>query len=75
MQQALHIIDSSVPADVVLVEEVIVLLVLLPNTAVTLTIQLLPASTEEIVCMLTAPLTNTVFIDDAVVFPSRLHKS
>ena len=38
-----------VPDDVVLVEEVTVLLLLLPNTAVTLTVQLLPALREEMV--------------------------
>ena len=38
-----------VPAVEVLVEEVIVLLLLPPNTAVTLTVQLLPALREEMV--------------------------
>ena len=46
-----------VPVDVVLVELVTVLLVLLPNTAVTLTVQLLPALREEMVCVLAVPLT------------------
>ena len=36
-----------VPAVEVLIEEVIVLLLLLQNTAVTLTVQLLPALREE----------------------------
>ena len=46
-----------VPVDVVLVELVTVLLVLLPNTAVTLTVQLLPALREEMVCVVAVPLT------------------
>ena len=45
-------------ADAVLMKSVIVLLVLLPNTAVTLTVQLLlPALIEEMVCVVAAPLT------------------
>ena len=46
-----------VPADVVLVEEVTVLLLLLPNTAVTLTVQLLPALREVMVWVVAVPLT------------------
>ena len=46
-----------VPVDVVLVELVTVLLVLLPNTAVTLTVQLEIALRGEMVCVLAVPLT------------------
>ena len=46
-----------IPADVVLVEEVTVLLLLLPNTAVTLTVQLLPALREVMVWVVAVPLT------------------
>ena len=51
-----------VPADVVLVEEVTVLLLILPNIAVTLTLQLLPALREEML--------RTVAIPSAKVFVS-----
>ena len=54
-----------VPAVKVLVEEVIVLLLLPPNTAVTLTVQLLPALREELVCILFDPVTVFVSTDDA----------
>ena len=47
-----------VPAVKVLVEEVIVLLMVLPNTADTLTVQLLPALREELVCILSDPGTK-----------------
>ena len=47
----------AVPAVVVLVEEVTVLLLLLPNTAVTLTVQLLPALREVMVWVVAVPLT------------------
>ena len=46
-----------VPVDVVLVKLVTVLLLLLPNTAVTLTVQVLPALREEMVCVVVVPLT------------------
>ena len=49
-----------VPVDVVLVELVTVLLVLLPNTAVTLTVQLLPALREEIACVSIVAVPPTV---------------
>ena len=50
MAVILHIILNHRPVDVVMVEEVIVLLLLLiPNNAVTLTLQLLPAGTVVIV--------------------------
>ena len=58
-----------VPVDVVLVELVTVLLVLLPNTAVTLTIQLLPALREEMVCVVAVPLTVS---DDVCCEPQKL---
>ena len=60
-----------VPADVVLVEEVTVLLLLLPNTAVTLTVQLLPALREEMVWVVAPP--TTVSVADNVCCES--HKS
>ena len=52
-----------VPDDAVLVlmKSVTVLLVLLSNTAVTLTVQLLSALREEMVCVVAVPLT---FSDD-----------
>ena len=46
---AIGIIYHNIPADIVSVDEVIVLLVLLPYTAVTLTVQLLPALREAMV--------------------------
>ena len=56
-----------VPVDVVLVELVTVLLV--PNTAVTLTVQLLlPALREEMVCVVTVPLNVS---DDACCEPQK----
>ena len=57
-----------VPVDVVLVELVTVLLVLLPNTAVTLTVQLLPALREEMVCVVAVPLTVS---DDVCCKPQK----
>ena len=60
-----------VPAVKVLVEEVIVPLMVLPNTAVTLTVQLLPALREELVCLLADP--STVFVCTDSVCES--HKS
>ena len=58
-----------VPVDVVLVELVTVLLVmLLPNTAVTLTVHLLLALREEMVCVVAVPL--TVF-DDVCCEPQK----
>ena len=57
-----------VPVDVVLVELVTVLLVLLPNTAVTLTVQLLPALREEMVCVVAVPLTVS---DDVCCEPQK----
>ena len=61
-----------VPAVKVLVEEVIVFPLLLPNTAVTLTVQLLPAlRAKELLCLLVAPVTVFVSTDDA----SESHKS
>ena len=59
-----------VPVDVVLVELVTVLLVLLPNTAVTLTVQLLPALREEMVCVVAVPLT----VSDDVRFKPQKFK-
>ena len=54
MSVSLHL---ALPAVVVLVEEVTVLLLLLPNTAVTLTVQLLPALREVMVWVVAVPLT------------------
>ena len=51
------ITECYIPANDVLVDEVIVLLVLLPYTAVTLTVQLLPALREVMVWVVTDPLT------------------
>ena len=48
-----------IPVVVVLVEEVTVLLLLLPNTAVTLKVQLLPALREVMVWVVAVPLTVT----------------
>ena len=51
-----------------LVEEVIVFPLILPNTAVTLTVQLLPAlRAKELLCLLVAPVIVfvTVSTDDA----------
>ena len=56
---------SVVPADVVLAEEVTVLLMmLLPNTAVTLTVQLLLGAIEVMVCSVNDPLTLSVSCTD-----------
>ena len=52
-----------VPAVEVLVEEVIVFPLLLPNTAVTLTVQLLPALREEMLCLMAVPVTVFVCTD------------
>ena len=52
-----------VPAVKVLVEEVIVLLLPSTNTAVTLTVQLLPALREEMVWLLAVPVTVFVCTD------------
>ena len=52
-----------VPAVEVLVEEVIVLLLPSTSTAVTLTVQLLPALREEMVCLLIVPDTVIVCTD------------
>ena len=54
-----------VPAVEVLVEEMIVFPLVPPNTAVTLTIQLLPALREELVCLLAVPITVFVSTDNA----------
>ena len=51
-----------IPVVVVLVEEVTVLLLLLPNTAITLTVQLLPALREVMVWVVAVP--STVSDDD-----------
>ena len=58
----------NVPADVVLVgEETALLLLLLPNTAVTLTVQLLPAgASEKTVCVVFAPGTVSDICFDSV---------
>ena len=53
-----------IPAVEVLVEEVIVLLLLPPNTAVTLTVQLLPALREEMMRLLAVPVTVFVCTND-----------
>ena len=60
-----------VPVVVVLVEEVTVLLLLLPNTAVTLTVQLLPALREVMVWVVVVP--STVTDDD--MYSSESHNS
>ena len=49
------------PAVEVLEEEVIVLLLPSTNAAVTLTVQLLPALREEMVCLLAVPVPVFVF--------------
>ena len=54
-----------------LIEEVIVPLMVLPNTAVTVTVQLLPALREELVCLLAVPI--TVFVSTGNACES--HKS
>ena len=59
-----------VPADVVLAEEVTVLLLLQPNTAVTLTVQLLPALSWEMMWVVAPP--STVAVPDVCCEP---HKS
>ena len=51
-----------IPADDVLLDEVTVLLLLLPNTAVTLTLQLPPALREVMVWVVAVP--STVSDDD-----------
>ena len=53
------------------VDEVIVLLVLLPYTAVTLTVQLLPALREVMVWVLTDPLT----VSDDDRYSSETHNN
>ena len=60
-----------VPADIVSVDEVIVLLVLLPYTAVTLTVQLLPALREVMVWVVTDPLT----VSDDDRYSSETHNN
>ena len=59
-----------IPVDLVLtgLQLVTVLLVLLPNTAVTLTVQLLPALREEMVCVVAVPLTVS---DDVCCKPQK----
>ena len=42
-------LDFQIPADSVIVKDMIVLLVLVPKLAVTLTVQLLPGESEDIV--------------------------
>ena len=54
-----------------LVEELTVLLLLLPNTAVTLTVQLLPALREVMVWVVAVP--STVLNDD--MYSSESHNS
>ena len=56
---------------VVLVDEVTVLLVLLPYTAVTLTVQLLPALREVMVWVVTDPLK----VSDDVRYSSETHNN
>ena len=60
-----------VPADIASVDEVIVLLVLLPYTAVTLTVQLLPALREVMVWVVTDPLT----VSDDDRYSSETHNN
>ena len=60
-----------IPADDVLLDEVTVLLLLLPNTAVTLTVQLLPALREVMVWVVAVP--STVSDDD--IYSSELHNN
>ena len=60
-----------VPAVKVLAQEVIVLLSVSPNTAVTLTVQRLPALREELVWLLADPI--TVFVSTGNACES--HKS
>ena len=47
-----------------LVEEVTVLLMILPNTAATLTVQALPGAIEVMVCSVNDPLTVSVCCTD-----------
>ena len=61
--------DMQIP--VVLVDEVTVLLVLLPYTAVTLTVQLLPALREVMVWVVTDPLK----VSDDVRYSSETHNN
>ena len=61
--------DMQIP--VVSVDEVIVLLVLLPYTAVTLTVQLLPALREVMVWVVTDPLT----VSDDDRYSSETHNN
>ena len=55
----------------VVIEEVIVVLVLLPYTAVTLTVQLLPALREVMVWVVTDPLT----VSDDDRYSSETHNN
>ena len=56
---------TGLPADVVIVEELIMLLMMLvPNTAVTLTVQVLPGAIEVMVCSVNDPLTVSVCCTD-----------
>ena len=61
-----------VPVDEVLVELVTVLLVLLSNTAVTLTVQLLLALREEMVCVVAVPLIESCPVE---AFCCESHKN
>ena len=54
-----------IPAVKVFVEEVIVFPLVLPNTAVTLTVQRLPTLREELVWLLAVPITVFVSTDNA----------
>ena len=60
-----------VPADMVLVEEVTELLLTLPNTAVTLTVHLLPVVREEMVWVVAPPSATSCAPDVCC----ELHKS
>ena len=60
-----------VPSELVSIDELIVLPVLLPNTAVTLTVQLLPALREVMVWVVAVP--STVLNDD--MYSSESHNS
>ena len=73
--QAKNYTTDDIPCDmqipVVSVDEVIVLLVLLPYTAVTLTVQLLPALREVMVWVVTDPLT----VSDDDRYSSETHNN
>ena len=60
-----------IPSELVSIDELIVLPVLLPNTAVTLTVQLLPALREVMVWVVAVP--STVSDDDR--YSSESHNS